>query len=253
MGMLEQIGFHPWPAILGGIAVVLNALLLMRHPRGRRAWLLPGTAGFACAAVAAGVLWSAWTTIEGFRAMALTGSGGQGSVAALLAEARSAFFAGPVAAALVIATGLLLAGGKDDAGAVDASSGSSMASQMRALLLLSALMAALVAALSVYDIVFAASLLQQVLGGQAPPGTAAETIVGHLVRLQVLSGVGLLASALLAILPARLAATDWPPRSLVLWGRALLITLLILAVTGAVALSRQHDRFVAAAMTGQLE
>jgi hypothetical protein len=253
MGMLEQVGFHPWPAILGGVAVVLNALLLMRRPRGSRAWLLPGIAGFACAAVAAGVFWSAWITIEGFRAMALTGSGGQGSVAALLAEARSAFFAGPVAAALVIANGLLLAGGRDGAGAVDASSGSSMASQMSAFLVLSALMAALVAALSTYDIVFAASLLQQVFAGQAQPGPAAETIAGHLVRLQILSGLGFAASAVLAILPAGLRAVDWPPRSLVLWGRALLIVLLILAVTGAVALVRQHDRFAAAAMTGQLE
>jgi hypothetical protein len=253
MGMLEQVGVHPWPAILGGVAVVLNALILLRRPRGSRAWLLPGIAGFACAAVAAGVFWSSWITIEGFRAMTQAGAGGQGSVAALLAEARSAFFAGPVAAVLVIATGLFLARGRDGAGAVDAASGSSMASQLGALLVLSALMASLMAALSVYDFMFAASLLHQVFAGQAQPGMAAEAIAGHLVRLEVLSGIGLVASAALAILPARLTEVDWPPRSLVLWGRGLLMVLLVLAVTGAVALSRQHDRFVAAARTGQLD
>jgi hypothetical protein len=252
MGMLEQIGFHPWPAILGGIAGLLNLFLLITRPRGGRVWLLPAIASFSCTAVAAGVLGSAWTTIEGLRAMALTGSGGQGSLAAVLAEARSTFVAGPAAAALVTATGLLLARSEEDTGAMEGASGSSLASQLRAFLALSALMAALVAGLSVYDLWFTGSLPQRVLGSDAKPGVAADLIASHLVRLSILSGLGLAASAILTILSSRLATVDWPPRSLVRWGRALLLVFLILAVAGAAVARRQQARFMEAAMTGQL-
>lgn len=254
MGLLQQVFFHPWPAILGGLAIVLTVILLVRRQRAERLWFLPGVAGLALACVATGVFWSARTTIQGFQAMALTGSAGEGSFAALLAEARSTFFAGPVAAALITATGLLLARHGEDVGSGEGASGSSMASQFKALLGLAALMTVLVVGLAIYDMRFAASLPQQVFGLDGGLDGGAGVIASHLARLTVLAVLGIAGSVAVVALSTGLSSIGvWPHRSLVQWGRALVLLLLLLSVTGVAVTMRQQARFMEGAITGQLD
>lgn len=104
--VLAQLKLHPWTAILAGLAFVAS-LLFFGRKREERSLLVPGIAGLACLAVAIGLVSSARNTLEFFHAMALTGSGGEGTLAAGLAETRGAFLLGLVPAVLTLTVGLL--------------------------------------------------------------------------------------------------------------------------------------------------
>jgi len=252
---LDQLRLHPWTAILAG-AVLLEGLLLAGFKRTERAARLPKFLGLALLAGSVGVASSIRGVFDTFQAIALTGSGGYGTVAAGLEESQGAFLLGLVPALLTLVAGLLFAR--------ELAAGAPQTAEPRReprlmswwILILLTLLSVLAVALSCYEIWFvqtvAAITLTPPSGSTPHAGSIGETAQGlsnHIVALSLLSQAAAVGSAAL-ILALYLSGTRTVSPGQTRWGRTLAVLLLLSCLIGGVVVWRQVARFHEIAVTG---
>lgn len=244
--LLDQLRFHPGTAILAG-SILLASLALIALKRTERATLLPRILGLALLAWSVGIAASIRTINGTFHAIALTGSGGYGTVAAGLGESVGAFLLGLLPALLTLAAGLLF--GRGAAAAAPRPMG-------RWLTISLALLSTLVAALSFHALWFVrlvASIALTRPTGAPPSGASvaetAQRVASHVVALSLLSYVAILGSAGLILALFLSGARSLSPGQ-ARWTRALAAVLLVLGLIGTVVAWRQLSTFNEIAMTG---
>jgi len=252
---LDQLRLHPWTSILAG-AVLLEGLLLAVFKRTERAARLPKFLGLALLAGSVGVASSIRGVFDTFQAIALTGSGGYGTVAAGLEESQGAFLLGLVPALLTLVAGLLFARELAAGAPQTAEPRREPRLMSRWILILLTLLSVLAVALSCYEIWFVQTVAAITLtppSGNTPPagsiGEAAQSLSNHIVGLSLLSQAAAVGSAAL-ILALYLSGTRVISPRQTRWGRILAALLLISCLAGGVVVWRQVARFHEIAVTG---
>jgi hypothetical protein len=252
---LDQLRLHPWTAILAG-AVLLEGLLLVGFKRTERAARLPKFLGLALLAGSVGAASSIRGVLDTFQAIALTGSGGYGTVAAGLEESQGAFLLGLVPALLTLVAGLLVARELEAGSPQTAEPRREPRLMSRWFLISLTLLSVLAVALSFHEIWFVQTVAAITLtppSGNTPPagsiGETAQSLSNHIVGLSLLSQAAVLGSAAL-ILALYLSGTRAISPRQTRWGRTLAALLLISCLIGAVVVWRQVARFHEIAVTG---
>ena len=248
--ILEQFTLHPWTAILAGSAFLLY---LAAAGRGEAAWarVIPGGIGLALLALSIGIAVSVRVVIGAFHAIALTGSGGEGSVAAGLSESLGVLLPGLISATLTLAVALLFSRRARISHPGAAAPGRDNGSMRQAVLISAILLSILVVALGLYDLWFVAAIPGWIRSTTGNAQDVSQAIGGHISRLAVLSTAAVAGSAVLSVLAHFFSGTRAPSSRQALWGRTLLILLLVLCLVGAVVAWRQSADFHEAAMIGK--
>jgi len=248
---LDQLSVHPLTALLAG-AILLASILLMIFKRTERSTLLPSLLGLALLAWACGIAFSVLAVVNLFRAIALTGSGGRGGMAAGLAEALWSLLIELAPALLILLMSLLFA---RDTALSGPEAGAPRRLMNRVILIGLTLLGSLVVALSLYERWFIKLIVAITMApskGPAPSaakiGEMAQGLSEHIVGLGLLGGGAVLASGAL-ILMGFLSLRALSNRQ-ILWGRALAAILLVAGLIAAVMAARQLPGLYETAITG---
>jgi hypothetical protein len=169
--LLEQLSVHPKMAVAAG-AVLLASLVLVGLRRTEGATLLLKILGLALLAWSLGLASYVQHLIKIFHGMALTGSGGYGTLSAGLGETEGAILLGLLPALLALVAGLLFARGGTGGIPAGAEPRLDFKPMKQWLLVSLTLLSILVAALSVHAvwlIELVASIARPVTPATAPP------------------------------------------------------------------------------------
>jgi hypothetical protein len=255
--LLEQLTLHPKMAVAAG-AILLASLVLVGLKRTEGATLFLKMLGLALLAWSFGLASSVQHLIKFFHGMALTGSGGYGTMAAGLGESEGALLLGLLPALLALVAGLLFARGGTVSTPADAETRLDFKPVKPWILVSLTLLSILVAALSVHALWLhglVASIARPVTPGTATPHSAidvaatSQRLSRHIMGLGLLSHAAVLGSAGLILALFLSGARALAPRQSS-WGRALAALLLVLCLIGTVVVWRQFAGFYESAMTG---
>jgi hypothetical protein len=253
--VLDQLGYHPLLAAVA-VAIFLAGLVLAALRRSEGVALLPKMAALALLAGSIGIASSVQVLVNVFHGMALTGSGGYGSMAAGLSEVDWVFLLGLSSAFLTLAAGLAFTRG-GTAGSLAAGMGTALKPMPAWLLGLLGVLATAVVALALHRfwLLGLATDVALVPKGASSPvsGSVSEVsqrIANHLIFLALAAQGMILGGAALLIGLFAGGRRSLSSRQ-ALWARSLAALLLVLALAGTVVLWRQFHHFVEIAILGR--
>jgi hypothetical protein len=246
---LQQVTLHPWVAVLAGLAFLFYLAVAGR--RGA-AWarVVPGGLALALLALSTGIAASVRGVVGTFHAIALTGSGGEGSVAAGLGESVGVLLLGLISAILTLAAALFFSR-RTRISPGEAEPGRDTGFMRQAVLISATLLSLLVAALSLYILWFIAAIPGWIRNTAGNAQSVSEAIGDHISSLSFLGIAAVAGSAALSALAHFFSGTRAPSSRQALLGRTLVILLLVVCLVGAVVAWLQFANFQQAAMTGR--
>lgn len=248
--ILEQLTLHPWVAVLAGLAFLLYLVFNGRRSAAR-ARVVPGGIGLALVALAVGIVASVQIVVDTFHALALVGSAGEGSVAAGLGESMGALLFGLIFAILTLVAALIFSRRVPAGPPGEAETGSDTRSMRRAVLISATLLSIVLVALGLYDLWFVAAIPGWVRGTTGNVQSVSQMIANHINRLVFLALAAAAGSVALSGLAHFFSGGRTPSPRQTLWGRTLLILLLVFCLAETVMAWRQLASFHEAALIGR--